>query len=131
MKKIALFSMALLLTGALGIVLLSSFKGGSVEEEKFSGTTYFKFEESASPINEHLTNQNNWTVEESLPGSNPCNSGTTAPCIIQVDNYEAGIDPESSDAAKKAQLVYFLSNLSGMDAEQFVSTPGNYVYRRQ
>lgn len=127
MKKIALFSMALLLTGALGIVLLSSFKGGSVEEEKFT-MTYFKFDEEADPTEGDLELEANWEVVTSVPGSNPCNTGSNAPCIIEIPNSEAGISTLDSDEVKVQKLVAFLEEQPS--AQSYVADEEVYIYRR-
>jgi hypothetical protein len=127
MKKIALFSMALLLTGALGIVLLSSFKGGSVEEEKFT-MTYFKFDEGIDPTEGNLEHVDSWEVEYDAPEFNPCNEGTYAPCIIVVPNSATGITGLDSDEQKKQKLVSYLASQSS--AESFVDDDQVAIFRR-
>lgn len=130
MKKIALFSMALLLTGALGIVLLSSFKGGTVEVRNDQDKTYFKFSEILSPTETNLESETSWQVLSGHPGTNPCNEGDNAPCVIQVDNFEADIDPEDSNAEKIEKLVDYLMSGTGIPATQFVAHSDNFVYQR-
>ncbi len=128
MKKIALFSMALLLTGALGIVLLSSFKGGSVEEKEKFSVTYFKFDDQIEASEENLENVGNWEMLEGLPGNNPCNTGTDAPCVIHVSNSAAGISTSDTEFQRIQKLVTYLAAQSS--AEDFVALPSVYDYQR-
>jgi hypothetical protein len=127
MKKIALFSMALLLTGALGIVLLSSFKGGSVEEKDYTDKTYFQFiEDEATEAN--LENVNSWDMLVSRPGTNPCDIGTDAPCVIHVSNSAAGISTSDTEPQKIQKLVNYLAAQSS--AESFVADPSVFDYQK-
>lgn len=127
MKKIALFSMALLLTGALGIVLLSSFKGGSVEELNYSGDTYFQFiEDEATEAN--LESVSSWDMLESLPNDNPCDEGFSAPCVIHVSNSAAGISTSDTEPQRIQKLVTYLAAQSS--AQSFVAQPSVYDYRK-
>ncbi len=128
MKKIALFSMALLLTGALGIVLLSSFKGGSVEEKDYSGDTYFKFDDNIQASEANLENVNNWEMLESKPLDNPCDEGTDAPCVIHVSNSAAGISTSDTEPQRIQKLVTYLAAQSS--AQSFVADPDVFDYQR-
>ncbi len=127
MKKIALFSMALLLTGALGIVLLSSFKGGSVEEKDYTDKTYFQFiEDEATEAN--LESVGSWDMLESLPNDSPCDEGFTAPCVIHVSNSAAGISTSDTEPQRIQKLVTYLAAQSS--AQSFVAQPSVYDYRK-
>ena len=119
--------MALLLTGALGIVLLSSFKGGSVVSKDYSGNTYFQFIEDEA-TEENLEDVNSWDMLVSLPGTNPCDIGTTNPCVIHVSNSAAGISISDTEPQKIQKLVTYLEAQSS--AESFVADPSVYDYRK-
>ena len=120
--------MALLLTGALGIVLLSSFKGGSVEEKEKFSMTYFKFDEGIDPTEGNLEHADSWEVEYDVPELNPCNEGSYAPCIIVVPNSATGITAQDSDQQKKQKLVSYLASQSS--AESFVDDDQVAIFRR-
>lgn len=122
------FSAIALFLGTVAIVSLSSFIAG--DPDKSSGYTFFKFDESASPIENELVLEKNWMVVSDPGGTPLCPTGYSAPCVIRVDNATVGIDETDSHEIRVQKLTYYMSTLTGITAEDFVSDPAIYVFQR-
>lgn len=95
---------------------------------------YFKFSTSVPPTEANLEDASRWTFQAALPGSNPCISGSVAPCIAHADHTLTGIDGDDSDLEKVSKFVAFLASIRPLDpdgATEFMKDLSNVDFRRQ
>lgn len=130
MKKLSIPLLAAFAAVLLSVTM-SSFRSND-EKKPVIGNTYFKFDVNSLPSEANLETDAQWQVV-TLPGSNPCNAGTAAPCIVHVDNTAAGINSGDDNATRITKFVDYLEARMPLasGASTFVSTSGNFDYQRQ
>lgn len=130
MKKVQFIPMVAAIAGIMLALTTTAFT--KVPEKKaLLGTSYFKFSVNDTPSEANFEDVSLWTAQASLPGSNPCNAGTAAPCIVHVDNTAAGISSGDNASARLTKFINYMISLTPSGSGASTHVANNTDFQRQ